>query len=124
MASLENSAYASRILLPVIINNNNYVPVLIIYAVFTVIIWRNVDFRFTLKTVFSLLTMPLFAFGMIINLWILETLSPSTFDALYEAIEQANGRRGGAVPVFILSVPMGLAMTYAWYRFILYLDSK
>ncbi len=107
-----------------LINNNNYVPVLIIYAVFTVIIWRNVDFRFTLKTVFSLLTMPLFAFGMIINLWILETLSPSTFDALYEAIEQANGRRGGAVPVFILSVPMGLAMTYAWYRFILYLDCK
>ena len=100
-----------------------YVPVLIIYAVVTVIIWRNVDFRFTFKTVFSLLSMPVFVAGMVINLWMFEILIPSTFDA-YDKASGGGRYSEKGVFAFILSVPIALAMSYAWYRFILYLDCK
>ena len=123
MVPLEKKPYASRILLPVIMSNNVYVPVLIIYAVVTVIIWRNVDFRFTFKTVFSLLSMPVFVAGMVINLWMFEILIPSTFDA-YDMASGGGRYSEKGVFAFILSVPIALAMSYAWYRFILYLDCK
>lgn len=123
MVPLENSPYASRILLPVIISNDAYVPALIMYTIVTVIIWRNVDFRFTLKTVFSLLSMPVFVAGMVINLWMFEIFIPSAIDAYDKASGVGRHSEKGSY-AFFMSVPIALAMSYAWYRFILYLDCK
>ena len=96
---------------------------LIIYVIVTFIMWRNIDMKLTYKSLFCLLVVPIFFFGIAANLWLFDTFYPKMFDVHANA---RGGYQGGEKGLFasVMSLPIALAMSYGWYRMTMYLNSR
>ena len=86
-----------------------------IYIIVTVIMWRNIQMPLFCKAIFCLLAVPVFFFGIVVNLWLFEMIYPEMFEIHANA---QGGFRGGEKGLFavIIVLPLALAMSYGWYR--------
>ncbi len=99
------------------------VAMLCVYAIGTLVFWRNIAFTGPRKVVFCLTILPLFFVALILDVWLVDTFAPHLLTLLADAqasdarLAQAGIHQPDTAPVvgLVISTPIALIISYCWF---------
>ena len=103
-----------------------------VYAIGSMVFWRNIPFSKPRKAVFCLTILPLFFAAVVFNVWMIDTFAPGLLALLADAqaddarVRQAGIYHRNTAPLIalLISTPIALIISYCWFALLRALDQK